>query len=323
MTLAALELLIAPYDLQTFLERWWEREPLLISRDDPSRFDRLMSRPVFDDLVAHTNLRAPFFRLVKDGDIVPEAACTTTRRLGPSTDTGLADLNAIYDGFNDGMTVVLTALEKICPALTRFCAELEGVFRCAVEARAWLAPPAASEAQPRYDTHGTFVLQLEGTTRWSIWGDRWRSSSSIGADAAATECLLKPGDSLYLPSGFNHATAESSASSLHLTVEAKVLRWLDVIDAAVREVLASLETDHDAQRALVFGRRPGQPIGAEDDAALSELAARLKAGLNAERLVALARSWPEPPRRVDHGGALLRRLPDEAAPFGGGRHEHA
>src|SRR5262245_48171162 len=108
MTCPALELLIAPCDRDAFLERWWEREPVFMTRREPDRFDRLMSRSVFDDLVAHTNLRAPFFRLLQNGNIVPESACTTSRRLGPSIDVGLANLDAVYDGFSGGTTVVLT-----------------------------------------------------------------------------------------------------------------------------------------------------------------------------------------------------------------------
>jgi lysine-specific demethylase/histidyl-hydroxylase NO66 len=321
MTLPALELLIAPHDLAAFVARWWEREPLFISRREPDRFDRLMSRSIFDDLVAHTNLRVPFFRLIKDGRSVPESACTTSRRLGPSTDVGLADLEAIYDGFDKGSTVVLAALEKIVPALTQFSSELETAFRCPCQASAWLAPPDAGTPPPRYDAHGIFVLQVEGARRWRVWRERWRrpatetAAGSTNANASTMEFLLEPGDSLYLPSGFVHAAEARSACSLHLTVEAKVLRWLDVIDAAVREVLASLETDQDAQRALAFGRRPGEPIGAEDDAALTALATRLVAGLNADRMVALAQSWSQPqPQRSDHSGALLRRLANEAAP---------
>src|SRR5438552_3827737 len=104
--LPAFELCVGPYDLQAFLDRWWERETLFIRRREPGRFDGLMTRAIFDDLVAHTNLRAPFFRLFKDGNLVPASACTTSRQVGPNIDLDLADLNAVYDGFADGMTVV-------------------------------------------------------------------------------------------------------------------------------------------------------------------------------------------------------------------------
>ena len=311
MTRSALELLIAPHDRQAFLERWWERAPLFVSRREADRFDHLMNRPVFDDLVAHSNLRVPFFRLIKDGNVLPESACTTSRQLGPSRDVGLAHLDRVYDGFSGGTTVVLAALEKLRPALREFCAELETVFGCPVEAHAGLAPPDAGEMSPRYDVHGAFVLQLEGIRRWRIWRERWRSPASDAAPAM--EFLLEPGDSLYLPGGFIHAAEASPATSLHLTIEAKVLRWLDVLTAAVREPLTSLTNDPGAQRALAFGRRLGGPICAEDDAALAALGARLVAGLDPDRLVALARSWPAPPPSRDHGGALLRRLADETA----------
>jgi bifunctional lysine-specific demethylase and histidyl-hydroxylase NO66 len=320
MTLSAFELCISPNDLQAFLERWWECEPLLISRREPKRFDRLMSRSIFDDLVAHTNLRVPFFRLIKDGKIVPEAACTTSRMLGPSRDVGLAHLDTLYDGFSNGTTVVLAALEKLHPALTQFCSELEAVFRCPIQAQASLAPPHAGELPPHRETHGIFVLQVEGTKRWRIWSDRWRSPDDnesaarfVEGNAPTMDFLLEPGASLYLPGGFTYAADASPVVSLHVAIEAKLLRWLDVIGVAAREALASLTTDHDAQRALALGRRPGEPIGRQDDAALAALTARLVAGLSADRLVALARSWSESPQSRDRSGALLRRLADEAA----------
>ena len=320
MTLPALELCLAPHDLPAFLERWWEREPLFIGRREADRFDRLMSRSVFDDLVAHTNLRVPFFRLIKNGKLVPESACTTSRLLGPSRDIGLADLDAVYDGFSDGATVLLAALERLHPPLTRFCSELETAFRCPFQARAHLAPPGASEP-PSFEKHGVFVLGVDGTTRWRVWSDRWRSPNDDATtarpregDAPAMEFLLEPGGALYLPGGFVHAAEARSAPSLHLAVEAKVLRWLDVIDGALEEALASLATDPDAQRALAFGRRAGEPIGAEDGAALAALAERLAARLDADRLVALARSWAEPQATRDRSGALLQRLATEAVP---------
>jgi len=308
MTRSALELLIAPHGLQAFLERWWEREPLFIDRRDGDRFDHLMNRSIFDDLVAHSNLRVPFFRLIKDGRVLPESACTTSRQLGPSRDVGLAHLDAVYDGFSDGVTVVLAALEKLRPALREFCAELETAFQCPVQAHASLAPPSAGALPARHDAHGIFVLQIEGTRRWRIW------RAPTGDDAPpAMEFLLEPGASLYLPGGIIHAAQASLTTSLHLAIEAKVLRWLDVLTAAVREPLASLTTDPDAQCALAVGRRLGEPLGAEDDAALAALGARLVASLTADRLVDLAKSWSEPSPSRDHRGALLRRLADEAA----------
>ncbi|MEJ0078475.1 MAG: cupin domain-containing protein [Alphaproteobacteria bacterium] len=277
-----------------------------------------MSRATFDDLVAHTNLRVPFFRLIKDGKIVPESACTTSRMLGPSRDVGLAHLDTLYDGFRDGTTVVLAALEKLHPALAQFCSELEAIFRCPIEATASLAPRNAGELSPRHDEHGVFVLQVEGTRRWRVWSDRWRppddeAAARLADGNAPVEFLLEPGASLYLPGGFTYAAEASPTVSLHVVIEAKLLRWLDVIGVVARESLTSLTTDQDAQGALAVGRRPGEPVGGEDDAALAALSVRLVAGLNADRLVALARSWSEPPQSRDRSGALLRRLTDAAA----------
>ena len=305
MTLPAFELCVAPYELQAFLGRWWGREPLFIKRDEPDRFARLINRSTFDDLVAHTNLRAPFFRLFKDGNLIPESACTVSRPLGPSTDPGLADLNAVYDGFSRGATIVLAALGKVDPALAQLCAGLEAAFQFPFEAEAYLAPPDAGALPAHHDPRDIFMLQAEGSRTWRIWNG-----------SQVEDVLLEPGDSLYLPHDVLRAAEASPTSSLHLSVSTTLVRWLDVINAAVHDVLTSLKTDPDAQRALVFGRKPNQALAAEDDAALAALAARVIEGLDADRLTALAASFSEPPKRHDRSGALLRRLMNETAASG-------
>jgi lysine-specific demethylase/histidyl-hydroxylase NO66 len=326
MTLPAFDLCVAPYELHAFVDRWWERKPLLIKRRDIYRFHRLITRSSFDDLVAHTNLRIPFFRLFRDGRPIPESACTTSRQVGRNTDFGLADLNSVYDGFNEGATVVLTALEKVHLPLTQLCFELETVFRCPFQAYAFLAPPEARGPPAHYDTRDVFVLQVEGSKYWRIWSDPSPlpmpvSENAYDHDAVIRftenntpilEVLLEPGDSLYLPRGFIHAAETSADYSLHLSISAMVVRWLDVVDTGVNEALASLKSDREAQRAFAFGRLPGEPTARVDDDAVVALAARLVAGLSVDQLMAIAKRSSEPPPCGSRSGALLDRLKGEA-----------
>jgi hypothetical protein len=324
---AAFELCLGPWDIDGFLDGWWERAPLIVARREAGRFDRLITRATFDRFVAHGNLRLPFFRVFKDGALVPLDACTTTRQVGPNLDTGLADLNALYDGFADGATIVLMALEKALTPFGRLCRELEALFGCPFQAYAYLSPPDARGPPAHYDTHDVIALQVTGHKHWRIWDAPWplpmRMSENAydheavlehaERDAPIAEVTLAPGDSLYVPRGFIHAAVTGDEPSLHISLSAMVVRWLDVIDDAVRNGLAALKTDPEAQRALAFGRQPGEPAAPEDNRVVAALAERLVAHLAAQCPMKLAHANFDRQRGRDRRGDLTRRLGDAEA----------
>lgn len=323
----AFDLCLGPVDLSSFLDRWWERAPLIVGRREVGRFDHLITQFDFDDLVAHSNLRLPFFRLFKDGSLVQPESCTTTRQVGANLDTGLADLNALYDGFADGATVVLAALEKFHAPLRCLCVELEALFGCPFQTYAYLTPPEAQGPPAHYDTHDVIVLQVEGSKHWRIWESPWllpmrMSENAYDHEAVAhiaertkpiTKVTLEPGDSLYLPRGFIHAAETGEEPSLHVSLCAMLVRWLDIVDDAVRDALSALKTDPEAQHALTLGRRPGQPPTVEDDRALAALVERLIAKLTADRTLALADAVFDRQRIRDRRGTLMRRIANDAA----------
>src|SRR5688572_20877806 len=72
----ALALTLDPVDLDAFLAERWEREPLLVARDQPGRFDGILSGRDVEHLVCATGLRMPAFRLVRDGKPLPAATFT-------------------------------------------------------------------------------------------------------------------------------------------------------------------------------------------------------------------------------------------------------
>lgn len=324
---AAFELCLDPCDFDGFLDHWWERAPLVVTRREAGRFDGLITRASFDRFVAHGNLRLPFFRLFKDGVLVSPDACTTTRQVGPNLDTGLADLNALYDGFADGATIVLVALEKALTPVGRLCREFEALFDCPFQAYAYLSPPDARGPPAHYDTHDVIALQVAGHKHWRIWDAPWPLPMRMSENAYDHEAVLEhakrnapiaevtlaPGDSLYVPRGFIHAATTGDEPSLHVSLSAMVVRWLDVIDDALRHGLAALKADPEAQRALAFGRQPGAPAAPDDDRGLAALAERLIAGLDVESAMKLAEADFHRQRGHDRRGDLLRRLGDAEA----------
>jgi ribosomal protein L16 Arg81 hydroxylase len=95
-----------------------------------------------------------------------------------------------------------------------------------------------------FDTHEVFVLQIEGTKHWRIYGLA-REAPLVEEQAEfareqlgppTREVLLQAGDLLYLPRGYVHEAFTSETLSLHLTVGVKVFRWVDLLHQAVDEL---------------------------------------------------------------------------------------
>ena len=54
-----------PVELHEFLAEHWEQRPLALTRDEPGRFDDLLTADDVDRLLCSGTLRYPAFRLVK------------------------------------------------------------------------------------------------------------------------------------------------------------------------------------------------------------------------------------------------------------------
>src|SRR5437868_5163199 len=77
-----------------FAGKYWNTEPLLVRAGDlPGPFDDLLSAGDVDGLFAERGLRAPYFRLVRDGTNPGDATRTAT--VGSRTVTDLADPQAV------------------------------------------------------------------------------------------------------------------------------------------------------------------------------------------------------------------------------------
>ena len=107
-----------------------------------------------------------------------------------------------------------------------------------------------------------FVLQITGTKRWVIsepvlehplpgqtWDRRKAAVAARAVEPPLLDCVLEPGDALYLPRGFLHAATAQGALSIHLTVGVH-----PVTGHRLAQLLAdSLETDPELRRSLPVG----------------------------------------------------------------------
>ncbi len=112
-------------------------------------------------------LRAPFFRLVRDGTTLPPA----TRRagVGHRSIDDVIQPNRVLELHTAGATMVLQGLQFTDPRLARTANNLALDLGHAVQVNAYLSPAAARGLELHFDQHDVFVLQLAGRKRWRVW----------------------------------------------------------------------------------------------------------------------------------------------------------
>jgi ribosomal protein L16 Arg81 hydroxylase len=277
----ALALTLDPVDAGDFLAEYWEQQPLVVARGEGHRFHELLTPADVERLLCETRIRAPAFRLVKEGAQVPLGTYTEYIRWRPGSFTGTAVVDRAADEFARGATIVLQALHIHWPAAALYCRDLEKRLGCPVQANAYHTPASARGFAVHHDTHDVFVLQLAGRKRWRVYepvlelplkDQRW--SPELGDPGSPVEeFTLEAGDTLYLPRGWPHEATTSDDESLHLTIGMHPQTRLD----ALRMALDSCHDDVEFRRSM-------SADGALPNDLLERLAARLAPDELARRL---------------------------------------
>jgi lysine-specific demethylase/histidyl-hydroxylase NO66 len=257
---AALARCLDPVDAETFFSEHWERRPLVVPRDEPGRFDDLLSEADVERLVCATAIRYPAFRLVREGaqiDIASYARDVSWRP--PFTKT--ADVMRVVAEWEAGATIVLQALHVNWHPLAVFCRLLEGALDRPVQVNSYYTPRGSQGFAVHHDTHDVLVLQVAGEKRWRLYDPllelplkHQRYSKALGEHGEATdELVLRAGDTLYLPRGWLHEAETSDTDSLHLTIGITAHTWVD----AARDGLAALEREPALRRDIGTGDGDG------------------------------------------------------------------
>ncbi len=273
-------------DPERFLADRFGRAPEHRRGDDPTAFDDLLSLDEVDRVVAATGLRAPSFRLVRDGATLPRSSVTRSVRIGSRPVDDLVDVQAVHREFAAGASIVLQGLHRSFEPVAALCRSLEVSLTHPVQANAYLTPPVAQGLHLHADPHDVFAVQTHGVKRWVV-------HPPDGTEPWDLE--LRPGDVLYLPAGTRHAAQTLDRPSLHLTIGVRTTRWRDLVRRAVDDALAAADLDTSL------------PAGWADDpqAHAADLAARLRQVAN--RIEA---ADPDPPLAAAADTFWGRRVPD-------------
>ena len=257
---AALARCLDPVDAQTFFAEHWERRPLIVPRDEPGRFDDLLSERDVERLVCSTAIRYPGFRLVQQGRQINLGDYASDVSWRPPF-TGTVDVPRLLAQWEAGATIVLQALHVSWHPLAVFCRALEEALGYGVQTNAYYTPRDSQGFAVHHDTHDVLILQVAGEKRWLLYDPllelplkHQRYSSALGEHGEPSdELVLRAGDSLYLPRGWLHQAETSSTDSLHLTVGIGMHTWND----AAKGALEACEDELAFRRGVDHGEEDG------------------------------------------------------------------
>ena len=269
----ALGLTLDPLGEASFFDEYWERQPLVIAREERERFTGLLDVAEIEQLVCETAIRMPAFRLVKDGTPLPAGDYTDDIPWRPGSFSQIASVEQVAAEYAAGATLVLQALHLWRPAVALYCRGLELRLGFPVQANAYLTPAAAQGFAIHHDTHDVFVLQVAGRKRWRLYepqlelplkDQRW--SPELGeVGPPVDEFTLEAGDTLYIPRGWPHEAETSHEEALHLTIGLHPPTRMDALRAALEGCADDVE----------FRRNLGAD-GELPDHLVERLAARLR-----------------------------------------------
>jgi ribosomal protein L16 Arg81 hydroxylase len=232
--------LIAPVEVETFTATYWEREPLVVQGRAASYYDELLSPADTDHVLMHSSIRSPDVRIVRAGRETP-----SERLRADGANLSEGGLEAVYQEYRDGSTIVLTFVHERWPPLRRLCQSLASDTSAAAQVNVYITPPDAQGLDRHYDIHDVFVLQTAGSKRWRVYGSpirlplpesRFDPAGDLDPGPVLHDLTVQPGDLLYIPRGYVHSAASADSFSVHLTVGVRPITWASVIGGAVEAV---------------------------------------------------------------------------------------
>ncbi|GAA3103635.1 cupin domain-containing protein [Streptomyces goshikiensis] len=279
--------LIAPVEPKAFLCDYWEQKPLHIERDAPDHYGDLLTLDDVDQLLMMAGPGFETIRVVVNGE---ETSIEAMAQRGPH---GRANtLEAIYDHYRRGSTIVLNSLDDRWAPLQRLTHALGAELSAGFQVNVYLTPAGKAQGfKPHYDTHDVLVAQVHGSKQWRLYGapyelplaGRPKFGDEIGGDAAPEqELTLKRGDFLYLPRGVVHAATSNDEASVHLTIGVHSLRWANVLQSAMEKLF---DEDVRFRQGIPAGFAHDEDLQRGAVESLRKLVGVLQDGLSAERVI--------------------------------------
>ncbi len=272
--------IIQPLQPNDFFENYWEKNYLVISRNDPDYYSGLFSLQELSTLVWSTKPSWGHIQLAnsnrKEGWVDYTSQPPTIERLTKA--------------YMQGDTIVLNDLQLQSKPIALLCRSFEALFNFVVNVNMYLTPKDAQGLAPHFDTQNVFILQIQGSKNWCLY-DSWikqpldEMSQALPLDYISktfTNVKLQAGDMLYIPRGVVHEALTTDESSMHLTIGVSILSFRTLLESILQ--LASHQ-DVDFRSALPIGFANNKEILPSLHNKVESLLKQLLANFNIEEAV--------------------------------------
>jgi ribosomal protein L16 Arg81 hydroxylase len=229
--------LIDPIVPSTFFAEFYEQEPLLIERQQPSKFASLLSIDAIDRYLSTTTpCRPDVFLIDAARDLKPDDYSFPN-----SEPPGRIDLPRAYELFATGATISFSQLHERVAPLAALCRAAEKTFSSHFQTNVYLSPPNAQGFKTHFDSHDVFILQVSGSKLWTLYdtgivlplrGQAFDPEKHTPGPPTR-EFTLRAGDLFYCPRGLYHSARSTDETSLHITLGLIGKTWADVMIEAV------------------------------------------------------------------------------------------
>ncbi|HVE41975.1 MAG TPA: cupin domain-containing protein [Planctomycetota bacterium] len=171
--------------------------------------------------------------------------------------------------FGEGHTLVIRSAERHDRELERLAAGFRDDFAAPVNVHVYCTPPSRSGFSWHYDPEDVFILQTHGSKEYQLRKNTvnpWPLLEQMPKDLKYERevqpfwsCVLRPGDWLYIPTGWWHSARGAEGESITLAIGLMTPAAIALLEVLKKELLASLVW---RQRMPVLGK--ANPASPED-----------------------------------------------------------
>jgi len=262
--------LLWPVTPSQFFSEYWEKRPLHVRRGRPAHLSSLFSKADIDQHLANG---VEF----KYGERINLARFDSVTKRKVDLNSGprgaVAARSDIVSAWAGGATMQVMHPQQFHDQVWRLLAGLERAFGAVFGANSYLTPNENQGLAPHFDDVEVFMLQLEGSKRWRLHAPPAGEEHPLPRDYSRDflpeelgelllDCILDPGDLLYLPRGTVHSGVaiakegnHTCTFSHHLTVSTyQKTAWCHLLERVLPAALEKAASQHVEFRA-------GLPVG--------------------------------------------------------------
>jgi ribosomal protein L16 Arg81 hydroxylase len=277
--------LIHPMDVVTFQRDHWEKQYVVLQRNQPDYFADLLTLDGVDQALSASGVLLDHLRVVLNGKETPVSELSAEGRNG-----GTNSPEVLLEHYRNGSTIVLNSLNQRWEPLRRFSWGLGADMSSRIQMNVYLTPAGAQGFVPHYDMHDVFVIQVHGTKHWRLSRpprelplQHQPYDKSQPPPEVDDEFDLQVGDTLYMPRGTVHSATSNETASVHVTIGIHPVLYSQAIEGAIKRLT---EQDIRFRRGFPIGFVNDEDRQRQATETLTELLDALRSSLSPDEIVA-------------------------------------